>query len=206
MSLLKTYTQEGEHESQLFLTELDIPEIAKHLVALANTKGGRIIFGAKPNGKFKGVDPKSALDAVQNAATKHCMPQIKFVDDTSVEDFRPIVCITVEPAPKHEYKVLLPDGKWKKYMRIEKQSQPVTKIIESVWDLLEHTPSKGEEFLEEKTILLAYLGTHTNVTLSQLYKNTNLGMQQIDTVLPLLITAKLVEYQLTPDSITYTKR
>lgn len=54
-----------------------LEKIAKEVIAFANTKGGKILFGIDDDGKIYGVESeKSEIDLIEESCSFYCMPPI----------------------------------------------------------------------------------------------------------------------------------
>jgi predicted HTH transcriptional regulator len=70
--------EEGEGFEVEFKRKVSTPEkIARTMIALANTKGGHILFGVDDDGSIIGVESeKSEADLIREAGTAFCDPEI----------------------------------------------------------------------------------------------------------------------------------
>jgi predicted HTH transcriptional regulator len=70
--------EEGEGFEVEFKRKVSTPEkIARTMIALANTKGGHILFGVDDDGSIIGVESeKSEVDLIREAGTVFCDPEI----------------------------------------------------------------------------------------------------------------------------------
>ncbi len=70
--------EEGEGFEIEFKRKVSTPEkIARTMIALANTKGGHILFGVDDDGSIIGVESeKSEADLIREAGTEFCEPKI----------------------------------------------------------------------------------------------------------------------------------
>jgi predicted HTH transcriptional regulator len=71
--------EEGEGFEVEFKRKVSTPEkIARTMIALANTKGGHILFGVDDDGSIIGVESeKSEADLILEAGTSFCDPEIR---------------------------------------------------------------------------------------------------------------------------------
>ena len=75
MSEIQRIIAKGEGQQLGFTIRIDNKqEVARTLVAFANTDGGKLLIGVKDNGKAIGVDPEDELYMVVGAA-KHAVSQ-----------------------------------------------------------------------------------------------------------------------------------
>lgn len=98
--------EEGEGFDIEFKRKVSTPEkIARTLIALANTKGGTILFGVDDDGSIIGVESeKSEADLIHEAGTAYCDPAIRPAIDYVPFDGKDVIVATVpESATKPHY-------------------------------------------------------------------------------------------------------
>jgi len=82
MFLVELYKiiEDGENSTVEFKRKFSSPEkIAKEMIAFANTKGGRILFGVDDDKTIIGVESeKGELESIKTAAKFYCEPEIEF--------------------------------------------------------------------------------------------------------------------------------
>src|SRR5436853_6911299 len=82
MQLIDLYEiiENGENSSVEFKRKFSSPEkIAKEMIAFANTKGGKILFGIDDNKDVIGVESeKGEIELIDMAAKFYCEPEILY--------------------------------------------------------------------------------------------------------------------------------
>lgn len=194
MSQISNYIKQGENQTQDFKFAIDDQKkIARTLVAFANTDGGRLLIGVKDNGKIVGCNPEEEFHMIEGASQLYCKPVLEFKSQVHQEGFRMVLEVTVEPNSKRPYRALDEEGKWKSYFRKDDNTLLVNKILFKVWQNQARKTARPEKFGEEELSLLQLFGNDEVLTLSQLYKKTNLSMKSVDHWLALFVCWGLVE-------------
>lgn len=86
---LNVMLQEGETHKIEFKESLE--DIAKELVAFANSSGGRILLGVKDDGTIKGIKLTKALKSQIQDIANNCEPKIEI----SMESLENVLVISV---------------------------------------------------------------------------------------------------------------
>jgi predicted HTH transcriptional regulator len=205
MSVLLKYISQGEHQTQDFKFEIDDQKkIARTLAAFGNTDGGRLFIGVKDNGKITGCNPEEEYHMIEGAAELYCTPKIAFESTVHQEGFRQVLEIVVEGNTKRPYKAYDEDGRWKSYLRKDDHTILVNKILYRVWQHQERETARPESFGEEELELLRLFNEVDEITLSQLYRKSNLPMKRVDHWLALFVSWNLVRMNIKETKTTYT--
>jgi predicted HTH transcriptional regulator len=196
MSILAKYIALGENQTQDFKFAIDDQKkIARTLVAFANTDGGRLLIGVKDNGKIVGCNPEEEFHMIEGAAQIYCQPPMEFQSQVHQEGFRMVLEVIVEANPKRPFRALDEEGKWKSYFRKDDNTALVNKILFKVWQHQERKTARPETFGDEELTLLQLFNQAEAITLSQLYRKSNLPMKKVDHWLALFVCWGLVEMQ-----------
>lgn len=205
MSTLKSLIAEGEHQQQDFKFRIDDQKkIARTLVAFANTDGGRLLIGVKDNGKITGINPEEEYHMIEGAASLFCKPPVVFESHIWQEDFRLVLEIKVKPNPAKNHRALDDDSKWKVYVRKKDHTLLANKILLNVWNLQRKGTSKPAQLHEDALSLLKIIDENQPVTLSQLYRFSNLPKNQVDEWLSLFVYWENVSMNLLVKGTTYS--
>lgn len=96
---LKNLVQKGEDLHTDFKRQLvGAEELAKDIVAFANTDGGRLIIGVTNDRRIVGVSDADAVHrAVDNVAYNNCVPPITVVQETVITDDGAVVVVVNVP-------------------------------------------------------------------------------------------------------------
>ncbi len=194
MSQISDFIKQGENQTQDFKFAIDDQKkIARTLVAFANTDGGRLLIGVKDNGKIVGCNPEEEFHMIEGAAQLYCKPALEFQSQVHQEGYRMVLEIIVDANLKRPFRALDEEGKWKSYFRKDDNTLLVNKILFKVWQYQARKTARPEKFGDEELSLLQLLNTSDVLTLSQLYKRSDLSMKSVDHWLALFICWNLVE-------------
>jgi predicted HTH transcriptional regulator len=184
MNSVKSYIREGEHQQQDFKFRIDdSKKIARTLVAFANTDGGRLLIGVKDN--------------------MYSKPKLEFQSRVWQEDMKLVLEISIEKSPNKPVLALDEEGKWKAYVRRNDHTLLANKILLNVWKHERFDQKKPEKIGEDETRLLAIIATNPGITLSKIYRASNLQKSQIDRLLVLFICWNLVSMLMNENGTFY---
>lgn len=193
MNQLKDLIRQGEHQQLDFKFRIDdSKKIARTMAAFSNTDGGSLLIGVKDNGKIAGVDPTEEIHMIEAAADMYCKPPVTFESRIWQEDMKLVLEIKVPKAEEKPVYALDEEGKWKVYVRRKDHTLLANKILLQVWKFQKHTQQRPEKIGEEETRLLGLISEYEPVTLSKLYRLSELPKQRIDRLLVLFICWSLV--------------
>jgi hypothetical protein len=141
---------------------------------------------------------------IEAATDMYCRPKLEFSSRVWQEDMRLVLEITIEPSAAKP--VLSPDeeGKWRVYVRRKDHTLLANKILLGVWKQQKFGTSRPEKFGEDETRLLGLIAELEPVTLSRLYRLSNLPKNRVDHLLVLFICWKLIEMDITESGTFYS--
>ena len=205
MSIISNYIKLGENQTQDFKFAIeDQKKIARTMVAFANMDGGRLLIGVKDNGKVVGCNAEEEYHMIEGAAQIYCKPPLEFESKVHQEGFRLVLEVIIDANPKRPFRALDEDGKWKSYFRKDDNTLLVNKILFKVWQYEARQTARPEKFGEEELSLLQLFGDGHFLTLSQLYRKSNLSMKSVDHWLALFVCWNLVEMKFDGVKAVYT--
>jgi predicted HTH transcriptional regulator len=188
----------GEGISLEFKRRVPRPErIAKEIVALANTNGGRIVLGVSDDGTIEGFENISEQEFLLREATKaHCSPPVDYdTERVVVADRRDVIVVTVPESPSKPH-VLVPDraadGAGPTYVRVEDRS------VEASDETIEHLKTQRSEdgvtfeFGETESLLMRYLDDYGRITVPQLAQLADISPERASQTLLRLTRADLL--------------
>lgn len=189
----------GEGISLEFKRRVPRPErIAKEIVALANTNGGRIVLGVGDDGTITGVgDAAEEEFLLRQATTAHCTPPVEYrTERIVVGDRNDVVVVTVpESTQKPHFVVDDPppeNGEGTAYVRVEERS------IEASDDTVNRLEDQGPdeavtfEFGETESLLMRYLDDYGRITVPELAQLADISPEQASQTLLRLTRADLL--------------
>jgi predicted HTH transcriptional regulator len=204
MSTLIELIAEGENLHQDFKFSIDnLRKIARTLCAFANTDGGRLLIGINDKRKIVGCNPQEELHMIQESAKHFCNPEISFTSKIWQEDFRMVLEIDIAISDQGPHRAKDDNGNWRSYIRIKDHTTAANKILEGVWAEQKKHTAQFDKLNEEQTSVLKIIQDEQSVTLSQLYKKSNLALRKVDQTVVLLVYWGVVEMVFESDGIFY---
>lgn len=203
MSELTDKIRIGEGVQQDFKFRVDDKKkISRTLAAFANTEGGSLLIGVKDNGKISGVDPEEEYYMVEGAAEQYCQPPVKFTSKVWQEDRHLVLEIHV-PKSDIRHKAINEDRRYATYYRIEDNTVTGNKILDKVWMYEKHGLQRPTVFNDITLHLISSIKTNEPVSLSRLYRDSELKKGDVDRLLASLIHWGIITYRLIEDRIYY---
>lgn len=198
---LKELIENGENAQVEFKRKFSAPEkIAKEMIAFANTKGGKIIFGVDDNKHVIGVESeKGEIELIDMAAKFYCSPEIGYIFDIIHIYGKDVIVIEVKESIRkphylknnHSAASVPRTDIPRSYIRIKDRSILASK--ETIKIL-----SKGKVPLsmfsvgDHEKFLLDYLTKNDKVTLKHFRKLLNLSERRASRMLINLVRADLI--------------
>lgn len=204
MESIKKLIGEGEHQQQDFKFRIDDQrKIARTLVAFANSDGGRLLIGVKDNGKITGINPEEEFHMIQGAAELYCSPVLNFESRIWQEEMKLVLEIYIEPNVNHIFRALDEEDKWKFYIRRKDQTLIANKIVQKVWKLEQNATKKPSIFGERELKVLKLVREFNQITLSKLYRNSELNKSLVDDSVSLLVYWQMINMNYSEDAVYY---
>jgi len=171
----------GEGPSLEFKHRVPRPErIAKEMIALANTDGGRILLGVTDDGTLKGVDDPAEEEFVLRQAVKnHCWPEVDYsTERVVIAPRRDVIVVNVAESHEKPHRLLTEQGmEGSAYVRVNEMS--VEASPESV-ELMRNGEGGPEgvtvRFGEKESLLMRYLNDYGRITVEQFAQLANIPM------------------------------
>lgn len=191
--------ENGENGSVEFKRKFSNPEkIAKELIAFANSRGGKIIFGIDDDRKVIGVESeKEELELVDTTANFYCEPAVKYTYEILHIYKKDVIVINVPRSKTRPHCLIendIPD--WTKvYVRVKDKSVLASK--ETVKIMKKTNPDSAAFILnlgDKEKFLLDYLSKHENVTVKSLRELLNLSERRASRMLINLVRAELIRH------------
>ena len=203
MSLLLKYIAEGEGQEQDFKFSIeDQKKISRTLAAFANTDGGRLLIGVKDNGKIAGCNPEEEFHMIQGAAELYVRPALTIESQVNQEGHKLVLEVRVAKMGKGTHQAIGEDGEWSYYHRMQDHTLLVNKIIHRVWKY-SSTPMSKPEKMEEESLKILRVMDEEGITLSKIYRKSEVPMKMVDYWIPLFICWGLIEYVYQEPSMLY---
>jgi predicted HTH transcriptional regulator len=189
----------GETSTVEFKRKFTEPEkIAKEMIAFANTKGGRLLFGIDDDKGVVGVESeKGEIEYIDLAAGFYCEPPIKYSIDI-MHIYRKDVIVVNIPESRTKPHRLIENGKGdedltKVYIRVKDKSMLASK--ETIRVLKKLNPDSPPQIInlgDKEKVLLEYLANNERITLRQFREMLNLSNRRASRILVNLVKADLI--------------
>lgn len=189
----------GEGLSLEFKRRVPQPErIAKEIVALANTNGGRIVLGVDDDGTITGVDDAAEERFLLRQATDaHCTPGVDYsTERVVVGDRRDVLVVSVPESRRKPHFVVgdgpSANGEGPAYVRVEERSVEASDETLNQLRAQEPDASVTFEFGETESLLMRYLDDYGRITVPQLAQLADISPERATQTLLRLAKADLL--------------
>ena len=201
--------ENGENGTVEFKRKFSQPDkIAKELIAFANTKGGKVIFGIDDDRSVVGVESeKGEIELIDMAAKFYCEPEIKYSFEILNIYKKDVIVIDV-PQSKTKPHCLIDNGRpdpERVYIRIKDKSVLASK--ETIKILKKSNPDSPPLIFnmgDKEKYLLDYLSKHEKITLDSLRELLNLSRRRASRMLVNLVRAELIRHYCRENEDFYT--
>lgn len=193
---LKQLVSLGEGRTLEFKHRVPRPErIAKEVVALANTQGGRILLGVDDDGTLVGVDD-AAEEAfiLRQAINDWCEPPVPYhTNRVVIAPRRDVLVVQVPESRAKPHVVRKANNNEIAYIRVDDMS--VEASPESVRLMEDDMRSNGlsVSFGDAESLLLRYLKDYGRVTVAEFARMADLSADEASAILVQLTQADLLE-------------
>jgi len=195
-------------------------KIAKEMIAFANTKGGKIIFGVDDNKQVVGVDSeKGELELIGMAAKFHCDPEVEYSYDIIQIYGMDVIVLDIKESRRKphglvgavshpmtaSHRMSKVENEPKFYIRIKDKS--VLASRETVHILKRSNPDSPPLLFSignHEKFLLDYLADNEKVTLKNFRKLLNISERRASRILVNLVRAELLRLHTTEREDFYT--
>lgn len=201
---LKDLIDNGKDINTDFLLHIENTiEVAQMFASFNNTNGGRIIVGVNDSQKIKGINPIDEKRLISECIKERCIPVVKW--NSSVHQIGRHLILVVEilksngqSKVKNENGVLIP------YYRIEGNVVQENKILKQVAMMAKHKVSLEINLSNNAINFLKQINTLSPISLSQLYKTSNLSLKEVDEIVVSLIHNGKINLIFRNNQILYT--
>ena len=182
------------------------PRIAREVIALANSGGGRLLLGVSDRGEVEGLQyAAEEIFAFRHAVERYCRPPAVYsteqvpLDTRSARDRRRDVIVVTVPESRQKPHVLVEDSSDENapgvaYVRVGEMS--VEASPEAV-ALMEDDEEVGVtfQFGEKEQFLMRYLEDYARVTVSQFARMAGIPEAEASSTLLTLAKADVLQIQ-----------
>ena len=201
MFLVELYKiiEDGENSTVEFKRKFSSPEkIAKEMIAFANTKGGRILFGVDDDKTIIGVESeKGELESIKTAAKFYCEPEIEFETEILSLKKSDIVVIII-PESKTKPHHLISNNEEKEHRVYIRHNDKSILASKETINILKHsntdsTPLQISIGANEKA-LLDYLAENEKITVKGFKKLVNISERRASRTIVNLVRAEILRH------------
>jgi predicted HTH transcriptional regulator len=199
---LKDIIFEGESTTTEFKRKFTTPEkIAKEISALANTKGGYLIFGVDDDGSIYGVDnEKGEIGYIEEACAFYLDPPVEAEIEIIEINWKDIVVVTIPEGKKKPHKVINTEDS-NAYIRVGEQSVIASREMVKVMEGMNpDAKSLKLSIGKNEKRLLEYLNIHPKVTVMDFSRLCNISKRRASQLIVRLVRAGVL--QIHQDSTT----
>lgn len=191
-------------EGENFYTEFkekfsDYEKIAKEIIAFANSKGGRIIFGIKDNGKIIGVhSEKEISELVKKTVDEYITPKLNYDLEYIEFEEREVVVLSIQesqnkPHRIEDYLSELEISRALVYIRVNDKSVPASKeMIRIMRAQSEDRPLYRYGIGKDEKQVFEYLEKREQVSVKELAKYANISERRASRTLVKMVRAELL--------------
>lgn len=170
--------------------------IAKELIAMANTDGGRLLLGVDDDGSVVGVrDAEEEEFALRQALIAHCDPPIPFsTERIPITHRRDVIVVSVPSSgtKPHYLAHIGENGSRTAYVRVRDMSVEASKEAVRLMKNAGEAENVLFEFGEKEQMLMRYLDKYGRITVSQFAKLANIPARAASHTLVLLTRADVL--------------
>lgn len=175
--------------------------IAKEVIALANTGGGRLLLGVDDDGAIVGVrDAEEEEFALKEALGTHCEPPIRFsTERVPVSRRRDVIVVSVPSSEKRPHYLSngTEEARRTAYVRVRDMSVEASKEAVRLMRKRDAADDVLFEFGEKEQMLMRYLDKYGRITVGQFAALADIPPRRASHTLVLLTRANVL--RLHPD-------
>lgn len=174
---LKQLAALGEGPSLEFKRRVPRPErIAKELIALANTDGGRILLGVGDDGTLTGVDDTAEEEfMLRHAVKNHCWPEVAYeTERVVIAPRRDVIVVNVPESREKPHKLIADGTEGTAYVRVREMSVEASPESIELMRNGEKDDGVTVQFGEKESLLMRYLNDYGRITVAQFAQLANI--------------------------------
>lgn len=191
----------GEGLTLEFKKKVPRPEkLARELIALANTHGGRLLVGVDDDGTIGGL--KDGIEeeyALRDAIAAHIDPPIAFgTERVALSNRREVLVVRVPASPDRPHVLVgVGEGDGTAYVRVGASSVEASKeAVRLMRRRAQDAAGVHFEFGDKEALLMRYLDEYGRVTVDAFARAAGIPLRQASHTLVLLTRAGLLRHHL----------
>ena len=189
-----------------------VPEgerIAKEVIALANTRGGRLLIGVDDDGEIRGVRDSSGEEyALEVALQTYCRPAVVYtLERVPVTKKRNVILVKIPESQIKPHLLVKPDKSEElgtAYIRIGEMSLEASKEHVRLMRAKKKQDNVTFEFGDKEHLLMRYLENYGRITVAQFAKLVNIPRRRASHTLVLLTKANVLQLHADPKNDYFT--
>jgi predicted HTH transcriptional regulator len=192
--------EDGESSTLEFKRKFNSPEkIAKEMIAFANSKGGKIIFGVDDDKTIVGVESeKEELELIDTAAKFYCHPEINYTYDIVGIKNKDVIVVTIPESTTKPHKLIKDNVTdnidTKVYIRHNDQSLLASKETVKVLKAANYNSPVKITLGNNEKALLDFLNENQRITMKGFKKLVNISERRASRTLITLIRANVLRH------------
>jgi predicted HTH transcriptional regulator len=207
---LNELIENGENDMVEFKRKFSSPEkIAKEMIAFANSKGGKILFGIDDDKSVKGVESeKGELELISTAAKFYSEPEIEFTSEILLLRNKDIVVVNIDESNRKPHRLISDsddDNAIKVYVRLNDKSVLASKeTIKILRNSNEDSPPVKVFIGEIEKALFDFLNKNEKITVKGFKRLVNISERRASRTLVNLVKAKVIRHHFFGNEEYYT--
>lgn len=201
MFLVELYKiiEDGENSTIEFKRKFSSPEkIAKEMIAFANTKGGKILFGVDDDKTIVGVESeKGELESIKTAAKFYCEPEIEFETEILSLKKSDIVVINVPESKTKPHRLINNNNEKEQRVYVRYKDKSILASKETI-NILKHSNKDSTPLQisigENEKALLDYLTENEKITVKGFKKLVNISERRASRTIVNLVRAEILRH------------
>lgn len=198
----------GENLHIEFKRRVPEPErIAKEVIALANSAGGKILIGVDDDGTITGVrDAEEEIFALEQALQTLIEPRVQLeIEIIPLQRRRDAVAVHIPNSARKPHFLIVPNEPRKAaYVRVGEKSIEASKEVVRLMRSQRQAQDVQFEFGEKERRLMAYLDRYERITVDQFARLADVPRKSAAQTLVLLVKANVLEVHPQEDADFYT--
>jgi len=196
---LNELIENGENDIVEFKRKFSSPEkIAKEMIAFANTKGGKIIFGIDDDKSIIGVESeKGELELITTAAKFYCEPEIEFTTEIMLFKNKDLVLVDIPESKTKPHKSVtdVDSDESKVYVRYNDKSILASReAVRIMKNSNVDSPPLQIYIGEIEKELLDFLNGNEKITVKGFKKLVNISERRASRILVNLVKARVIRH------------
>lgn len=197
---LNELIEEGENDRVEFKRKFSSPEkIAKEMIAFANSKGGKILFGVDDDKSIVGVESeKGELELISTAAKFYCEPEVEFTTEIMLIKNKDIVVVNIDESKNKPHRLVSDEedeDSSKVYVRLGEKSILASKeTIKILKNSNDDSPPVKVYIGDIEKALFDFLNKNEKITVKGFKRLVNISERRASRTLVNLVKAKVIRH------------